>query len=259
MAGLVDCLDTERKWLVARVIGADESRLHIHYLGWEVKWDEWLPRRDPRIAPYGAHTDGIPARLAATPCHLAARGEELRAVSARTEALLAVAREAVSALPPAPDGDSKKGAAGGGGSTRERGGSAALARLFSPGDYAFLTVGDNYLLLLDVMNALVPAELAASAQSFLALNLDLVIHALQHDDELHLSILNILLLVLCADPLLNRYYREHGHGEAEVRPPEKRGLVLAMPSGGPAGPAGPAGLPSAWLLENVDHFGRRGG
>ena len=55
VGALVDCLDTTNTWVASRVIDSRPGEVLVHYLGWNEKWDEWLPTRSPRIEPAGKH------------------------------------------------------------------------------------------------------------------------------------------------------------------------------------------------------------
>jgi len=52
----VDCLDTSRQYLCARVIKVEGAKVFIHYDGWGDKWDEWLEMSHPRIRSIGTQT-----------------------------------------------------------------------------------------------------------------------------------------------------------------------------------------------------------
>jgi hypothetical protein len=49
----IDCLDTDRNWLRARVLRVLGTRAMVHYTGWEDKWDEWIDMDHLRIRPPG--------------------------------------------------------------------------------------------------------------------------------------------------------------------------------------------------------------
>ena len=55
---LIDALDTEDSWLIAQIKRVDMAkRLYlIHYIDWDVSWDELIPFNSPRLAPAGTHT-----------------------------------------------------------------------------------------------------------------------------------------------------------------------------------------------------------
>ena len=53
---LLDVLDTNRCWLVARVVQTKDVRVFVHYELWGDNWDEWLPVDSARIAPLNLHT-----------------------------------------------------------------------------------------------------------------------------------------------------------------------------------------------------------
>lgn len=45
-------------WRPAVITAAEESRVQVHYFGWERKWDEWLDISADRIARFRSHTAG---------------------------------------------------------------------------------------------------------------------------------------------------------------------------------------------------------
>lgn len=45
----LECVDTQSKLLPAKVIGVREYDVHIHWPGWDQKWDEWIPRSSHRL------------------------------------------------------------------------------------------------------------------------------------------------------------------------------------------------------------------
>ncbi|OWZ12656.1 hypothetical protein PHMEG_00014148 [Phytophthora megakarya] len=47
----LDALDTTHSWFEARLLTAKRNKVHVHYRGWQSKWDEWIPRISSRIAP----------------------------------------------------------------------------------------------------------------------------------------------------------------------------------------------------------------
>eukprot|EP00500_Bicosoecida_sp_ms1_P001120 CAMPEP_0203812372 /NCGR_PEP_ID=MMETSP0115-20131106/4112_1 /ASSEMBLY_ACC=CAM_ASM_000227 /TAXON_ID=33651 /ORGANISM="Bicosoecid sp, Strain ms1" /LENGTH=459 /DNA_ID=CAMNT_0050721217 /DNA_START=154 /DNA_END=1529 /DNA_ORIENTATION=- len=55
----LDVFDThpkQRTWVQARIVDEREDAVKVHFKGWKPKWDEWLPRDDPRIKPWCSHT-----------------------------------------------------------------------------------------------------------------------------------------------------------------------------------------------------------
>lgn len=48
---MLDALDTDKKWYEARVVGAREEQVKVHYRGWSSRWDEWIDRESPRLMP----------------------------------------------------------------------------------------------------------------------------------------------------------------------------------------------------------------
>ena len=47
----LDVLDTTPSWLEARLLTTKCTKVCVHYRSWESKWDEWITRTSPRIAP----------------------------------------------------------------------------------------------------------------------------------------------------------------------------------------------------------------
>lgn len=55
---LVDALDTENSWLLAKILKVDLAKkaYAIHYVDWDASWDEVIAFGSPRLAPGGTHT-----------------------------------------------------------------------------------------------------------------------------------------------------------------------------------------------------------
>jgi hypothetical protein len=53
---VVDCLDTDHNWLSAEIIDVSLDAVFIHYMGWQPKYDEWIPRKSNRLLPHRTHT-----------------------------------------------------------------------------------------------------------------------------------------------------------------------------------------------------------
>lgn len=51
----VDVRDTMGSWLPAVIYEADPDRVFVHYIGWVHRWNEWVHRASPRLAPRGRH------------------------------------------------------------------------------------------------------------------------------------------------------------------------------------------------------------
>lgn len=64
LGDIVDCLDKQRRWRVARVaaVSSDGTMLTISFKGWTSKYDEELPRTSKRLAKPGVHTAGKDTR-----------------------------------------------------------------------------------------------------------------------------------------------------------------------------------------------------
>lgn len=59
VGNVIDALDTEESWLIAKVLKVDPSTRQylIHYVDWDSSWDEPIPFGSPRLAPGGTHTN----------------------------------------------------------------------------------------------------------------------------------------------------------------------------------------------------------
>lgn len=55
---LIDAKDREGKWFEAVITELEEDRIHVHYNGWESKWDEWIQRDSLKLAQVRTHTTG---------------------------------------------------------------------------------------------------------------------------------------------------------------------------------------------------------
>jgi hypothetical protein len=53
---LCEVLDTDERWKAARVDFMTSTHVFVHYLFWDVCWDEWIPRTSTRIGKKGAHS-----------------------------------------------------------------------------------------------------------------------------------------------------------------------------------------------------------
>lgn len=45
-------LDTHNVWLTGIILDQTPTQVHIHYHGWDAKWDEWIDKDSYRLAPY---------------------------------------------------------------------------------------------------------------------------------------------------------------------------------------------------------------
>ncbi|MGE3851966.1 MAG: Tudor-knot domain-containing protein [Planctomycetota bacterium] len=41
LARRIEC-ESEGKWYLAQILGTREGEIHVHYVGWDAKWDEWV-------------------------------------------------------------------------------------------------------------------------------------------------------------------------------------------------------------------------
>jgi hypothetical protein len=55
---LVDCMDRCYVWCVAKILQVDRDKMLITYVGWKSMYDEWIPIKSSRIAPFRTHTTG---------------------------------------------------------------------------------------------------------------------------------------------------------------------------------------------------------
>ena len=64
MGDRIDCLDIKFKWYPSYIIDIELEPLsfHVHYEGWNSKWDEWVSASSKRIAPLGTHIYDILSR-----------------------------------------------------------------------------------------------------------------------------------------------------------------------------------------------------
>jgi OTU domain-containing protein 5 len=49
----LDVADSVSKWSEAEVLQVSETQIHITYIYWQAKWDEWIDKTSERLAPYG--------------------------------------------------------------------------------------------------------------------------------------------------------------------------------------------------------------
>eukprot|EP00475_Leptophrys_vorax_P013104 TRINITY_DN19486_c0_g2_i1.p1 TRINITY_DN19486_c0_g2~~TRINITY_DN19486_c0_g2_i1.p1 ORF type:complete len:866 (-),score=245.82 TRINITY_DN19486_c0_g2_i1:52-2502(-) len=52
----VDIKDLNKKWCVGQIKHIQSDKLRVHYLGWSIKYGEWIPRRKGRVAPLFTYT-----------------------------------------------------------------------------------------------------------------------------------------------------------------------------------------------------------
>jgi len=57
---LVDVRDSFGQWLEAEILKREDTRLLIHFLRWDEKWDEWLDQRVDahRLTPFHSFSAG---------------------------------------------------------------------------------------------------------------------------------------------------------------------------------------------------------
>lgn len=48
----IACCDTQKKWLAARIIAKEDSRVRVHYIDWDPIWQEWIEIHSIRLAPF---------------------------------------------------------------------------------------------------------------------------------------------------------------------------------------------------------------
>mmetsp|Transcript_40591 Transcript_40591/g.79053 ORF Transcript_40591/g.79053 Transcript_40591/m.79053 type:complete len:87 (+) Transcript_40591:1124-1384(+) len=54
----VDCEDTVGKWLPAVIKKVRTSDVYVHFVGYDVRWDEWIPVDSDRLAEPGTQYMG---------------------------------------------------------------------------------------------------------------------------------------------------------------------------------------------------------
>ncbi len=131
----------------------------------------------------------------------------------------------------------------------------SLAGALPKDELAFIQTGDNFKHVMNVLNAIVDdGKLFPLTQAFLQRNLDIVIHALKFDTELHLTTQNKFQLIMCADAQFNKYYRDYGVGVDDKDPEAKETHAIRAPLSDK-----PDDLPSIYLIANINYFGANGG
>jgi hypothetical protein len=53
---LVDCMDKFKNWYVAKIQKIERGTLHVHFIGYDHKWDEYIEMDSNRIADLHTHT-----------------------------------------------------------------------------------------------------------------------------------------------------------------------------------------------------------
>jgi hypothetical protein len=165
--------------------------------------DEWIEKRSPRIQPLGTHTTGWTGNKASrAPYELAKELPEFKKVLEHTQKVLALLEAKTKELLPAVEKAGKD----------EKALSAALSALslsslLPKDELSFVQSLDNMKMVMNILNVMIDdPKLFALTQTFLRANLDLVIHSLRYDAELHISMQNIFSLIFNAGEF-NRYYK----------------------------------------------------
>jgi len=52
----VDVKDTIGQWLEAQITKIQPEQVFVHFNGWGARWDEWIDKKSPRIAPFRTYT-----------------------------------------------------------------------------------------------------------------------------------------------------------------------------------------------------------
>jgi hypothetical protein len=60
---MLDVKDSVGKWEPATVIGESEQQVFVHYVDWDLRYDEWVDRSSDRIAASRTHTKGEVGQL----------------------------------------------------------------------------------------------------------------------------------------------------------------------------------------------------
>lgn len=58
MGDVIDALDTANKWYESTIRDVKPDKILVHYEGWESRWDAWIDRDSPNLAPKNTHTTG---------------------------------------------------------------------------------------------------------------------------------------------------------------------------------------------------------
>jgi hypothetical protein len=61
VGSMIDVEDMPSKWCISCVQAIDEEKdmVFVHFIGWAPKWDTWISRDSPRIAPFCSKTTPI--------------------------------------------------------------------------------------------------------------------------------------------------------------------------------------------------------
>jgi len=54
----IDACDTQKKWYLSLIDDVSPKEVRVHYAGWPARWDEWIPKESPRLAPQFTYTMG---------------------------------------------------------------------------------------------------------------------------------------------------------------------------------------------------------
>ena len=60
---LIDVKDSVGKWESAVVVAETDDRVKVHYVDWDVRYDEWVTKKSDRIATHRMHTVGPAGQL----------------------------------------------------------------------------------------------------------------------------------------------------------------------------------------------------
>lgn len=223
----IDAKDTTGDWLQGRIVEVNNENdtYFVHFEGWADKWNEWIPKKSPKIAPHLSMTKG-----ANTGYHGDRMAYDLSKDEANFERLEKLLEEAKTAL--------------------------QTGKELSPEAAAFLK-SENPKFIEKLLNAVIDnPKLLTRAQSYIQNNLDVIILNLKKEGSVARMWLDLLLKLFNGDADLQRYYRKYGLGPELVCTGSfaRRGEGKKMKVGGPE-----EFNASAFLIDNINYFGQQGG
>lgn len=218
----VDVLDTYNKWLRGRIVQVNNEKddFFIHYEGWADKWNEWIPRRSPRIAPHGKYTKNKDTGWEGdrSAFKLVSDMGTFDIVSARMAAMVQ--------MPECP-----------------------VARL-SDDDRTFL-LDHNLNYVTKVLNSIIDdPKVIPRAQKYLQDCLRMTVRSLKLDEQVPEAIITTLIKIFNGDEA--RFYRKYGILGDET---DVGGQFACRP----AKSEDSGSMSSAYLIRNINFFGESGG
>lgn len=218
---MFDCLDTANSWLAAQCVDIKEEtdEIYVRYIGWAERWNEWIKKNSPRIAPIGTHSQGKTKEEIRVPFNIDQELLKYELVVDHFHTLLEKALEGKEAL------------------TEE--------------ESQFLISKDNYDFVFHSLNCIVEdPRLFTYVQGYLQGNLRLLVHSLKKDKEIPTHFIFNLHRIFGGDRNCQRLYTKY-----TLQPSEKtEGPFAGMHKSGTEKLP-----PSVLLVENVNYFGQLGG